>query len=110
MVEDLCELGDVLHGLTVLADEGCDTDGGGQSEVSRCVFVGAELLEEGEEVGGVDWGVGVVLWGFLVREPPAFRCGRIIRSVDASLERTRREECSLKIESIQARGIEDFFS
>ena len=71
MVEDLCELGDVLHGLTVLADEGCDTDGGGQSEVSRCVFVGAELLEEGEEVGGILVEDGVAADALLVGVFPA---------------------------------------
>ena len=71
MVEDLGELGDILHRLTVLADEGCDTDGSGQSEVGRGVLVGAELLEEGEEVGRVLVEDGVAADTLLVGVFPA---------------------------------------
>ena len=71
MVEDLGELGDVLHRLTVLADEGRDTHGGGQGEVGRGVLVGAELLEEGEEVGRVLVEDGVAADTLLVGVFPA---------------------------------------
>jgi hypothetical protein len=85
VVEDLCELGDVRHGLTVLANEGCDTNGGGQGEVGRGVLVGAELLEEGQEVGGVLVKDGVAADALLVGVFPAvarLACQMAMRGMD----------------------------